>query len=474
MTRLTPRLTGPARVPAPRGPRAAAGYRSVPPPVSRRSVLAAGAGFGAGVFAAACGQGGARSPQTAQALAPATIQFWPTWAGQFQVDGMTRVYQAFMQEVPQVTVEMTPFQGQFDKVITAVAAGTAPDVVTVSGSNVVQFGRRSIIQPLDTRMASSRIARKDKFLPAQMEAASWQGKVFGIPAWEHGPTPFLFWNQAHFAEKGLPVDRAPATLEEARLYAERLTEQVPGGPITRLGWEPLTEAGGALLGYWARAYNVTWYDPKTNKLDLLQPGLVSAVEYISGIHRKLTPQAIQEFRRQYPRWNGPNAGMAQGAESMKVSSYVSTGTLANNAPNQRIAIGWAPAVTPRQFTQLGGAWTVTLPVGALHPEAAFRFMEYLTTPEANQLILDHIGWIGYNKEVAQKLDIGKVPNLRFVLDAPSAAKEVTAPVILPVPTDAVGTGMQRVIEGQISAREMLQEAQRLIQAELDEALRASP
>jgi multiple sugar transport system substrate-binding protein len=384
---------------------------------------------------------------------------------------MTKVYEAFMQEVPQITVEMTPFRGQFDKVITAVAGGTAPDVVTISGSNVAQFGQKAVIQALDSRVGGSRIIRRDKFFPAQLEAASWNGKLFGIPAWEHGPSPLLFWNKAHFEEIGLHPEKGPTTLEEARVYTERLTKQAPAGRIERLGWEPLTEAGGSLLGYWAKAYNVNWYNPKTQKLDLLQPGLVAAVEYITAIHRRLTPQAIDEFRTQYPRWNSPQAGMAQGAESMKVSSYVSTGTLANNAPNQRIGIGWAPAEKPRQFIQLGGAWTVTLPTGAKQPDAGFRFMEYLTTAEANQLILDHIGWIGYNKEVAEKLNIEKVPNMRFVLDAPRKAKEVHAPIILPVGTGAVNTGLQRVIAGELSAREMLQGAQREIQAELDEALR---
>lgn len=414
------------------------------------------------------------TPREAALSGPATVQFWPTWAGQWQVEGMTRVIETFQAQHPQVTVELTPFGGQFDKILTAIAGGTPPDVVTLSGSTVIQFGRRGAVQPLNERLARSAVVRMELFYPAQWEAASLEGKIYGIPAWEHGPSPFLFWNTQHFAERGLPPDQPPATLAEAAAYAERLTELGPEGQIIRLGWEPLTEAGDSLLGYWANAYEVTWYDPQTRRVNLVQPGLLAALEYLATVYQRLrlTPERLQDFRRQYPRWNAPQAGMAQGAESMKVSSYVSAGTLARNAPQQPIAIGWAPAHRPRTFITLGGGWRVSLVSGAAQPEAGFRFMEWLTTLEANQRILDEIGWLGYNKAVAAGLRIDRVPTLRFVLEAPRLAQQVLAPVILPVETDAISAGVQRVLAGQRGAREMLQEATHQLQTALDEALRA--
>ncbi|MGH2370431.1 MAG: hypothetical protein ACRDI2_19830, partial [Chloroflexota bacterium] len=66
-----------------------------------------------------------------------------------------------------------------------------------------------------------------------------------------------------------------------------------------------------------------------------------------------------------------------------------------------------------------------------------------------------------------------IPNMPFVMEAPGKAKQVLAPVILPVGTGAVTTGLQRVITGEIGAREMLQQAQQEIQTELDDALRTS-
>ena len=99
-------------------------------------------------------------------------------------------------------------------------------------------------------------------------------------------------------------------------------------------------------------------------------------------------------------------------------------------------------------------------------------MEWLTSPPANQLMLNSVGWIAYNKDLSKGLDLSKVPNLRFVLDAPAKAEQVRAPVVLPIAFGALDEGIRKVINGQQGTREMLAEAQRTLQGELDEALRA--
>ncbi|MGH2371489.1 MAG: extracellular solute-binding protein, partial [Chloroflexota bacterium] len=422
-----------------------------------------------GVLAAACGPaGGGQGAALVTRSEPATVQFWFNWGG-WQTEGMQKVNDAFEQQAPEITIEMTPLRGQekFDKIVAAVTAGTPPDVVNLGGSRLIQFARRNIVQSLNDRIARSKVARKDKFYPAQWEAASWEGKIYGIPALEHGPSPFFYWNKAHFQEEGFPPDRAPKHLDEVQAYAEQLTEQQgPGGQIVQLGFDPRADVGNGLLGYWANAYDVTWYDPQAHKVNLVQPGLVAAVEYISAIYQRLTPQAIQAFRKQYPKWNSAKSGFAQDVASMKVSSYTSAGVLAKNAPDLRLGIGWAPPTPAKQrtFVRVGGSWCICLAAGAPAADAAFRFIEYVTTPPAAQIILDHIGWIDYNKEVAEQLNVEQVPNLRFVLDAPKKAQKLLAPVVLPIETTAVNDGLDRVLAGQQSARDMLQQVERELQA----------
>ncbi|MGH2352590.1 MAG: hypothetical protein ACRDJN_13350, partial [Chloroflexota bacterium] len=115
----------------------------------RRRLLLGSALASGGLLAAACGPIGSPASSPSKSAGPATIQFWTTWGAQFQADGQRKVYEAFQQQAPEITVEMTHFGNQYDKIVSAVAAGTSPDVVTLSGGNVIQFARRSTIQALD-------------------------------------------------------------------------------------------------------------------------------------------------------------------------------------------------------------------------------------------------------------------------------------------------------------------------------------
>ncbi|MDQ3703353.1 MAG: extracellular solute-binding protein [Chloroflexota bacterium] len=436
---------------------------------SRRALL------GGGLFLAGCAPfaGGAERPPPSASERPATIQFWPTWGAEFQVSGMTQVAQAFQAQAPQLTVELTPYRGEYEKIVAAVAAGAPPDVHSLPSGQVGPFARRGLVESIEARVAKSQVAKRDLFLPAQLEVGSWNGKLVALPCWEHAPSAYVFWNQGHFAEAGLP-DRAPATLDEARLYAERLTKFGDDGAIVRLGFDPLAEAASGLLDYWANAYDVSWYDKGTQKVDLLKPGLIAAVEYIQGLYRFAGYDRIQAYRQRYPAFNAPAAGMPQGVESIKISSGVSVGTLALNAPAVPVGIGWAPApARPRTFITLGGGHYMAVARGAPQPDAAWRFLEYLTSGAAGQQMFDRIGWISYNKEVARTVDVRRVPNARFAFDAPAKAQQVLAPVVLPVEAAVVGQGVQRVLRGEQSAREMLQQAGRELQGALDEARRGA-
>src|SRR5436190_7962672 len=439
---------------------------------SRRRVMTQASLVGmSGVVVAACARASTSGPAP-QAETPATIQFWPTWAAQFQVDGINKMAQAYHQEHPLITIEVTPYSGNYAKIISADAAGSPPDMHSLPGDQMGPFARQQLTQALEPFIAKSQL--KERFFPAQWEVATRNGKIHGVPAWDHHPNPILFWNQAHFEEAGYPTDKGPATLDEARKYAERLTKANADGGILRLGFDPLAESGNGLLGYWATAYNVTtWYDDKTHKFNFNQPGLVAALDYIGGLYKLYGPDQVKAYRAKYGTFNSPTAGMPQGVESMKVSSGVSTGTLALNAAQVRVGVGWTPLEKARKYVEVGGGHFNVLATGAAHADQAWQFIAWLTTPVANQLMLASIGWIAYNKDLAKGLDVSHVPNMRFVLDAPTKADQVAAPIVLPISTAAMADGVQRVINGQQGPREMLADVQKQLQYDLDDVLRGA-
>lgn len=447
---------------------------ATPSSPTRRGLLLGGAAL-AGAALAGCDPragAGPDSPPPGERK-PVTLQFWPRWTAQFQLDGLKSLLAAYQERAPEVTVEMTPHGAQYEKIIAAVSGGTSPDVTTLNEGVIGRFALRKVVQPLDGLLARSKTAGKEVFFPAQLQAASWTGQVYGLPAFDNGPSPFLFWNQALFEEGGLDARRAPDTLDQARLHAEKLTRRAPDGGIVRLGFDPLAEAAGDVLSYWASAFEVSWYDPQNRKITLDQPALLEAMTYVTDLYRRLDPPAVQAFRQQFPQWNGAQSGMAQGVEAMKVSTYVSAGTLANNAPAVPLSVGWAPTKAGKPYVTFGAGHYISVPGGAPQADAAHRFIEFVVSPAANQIIFDTIGWLGFNREVARSLNPGKVDNLQFILQAPAAAQRVRGESSLPISTAPVNEGVRAVAAGQVSARAMLQETSRRLQAELDEALRSA-
>jgi len=386
------------------------------------------------------------------------------------LDGLKKVLASFEQATPSVAVTMTVDNN--DKLIAAVAAGTPPDTVELADSDVIQFGKRSALQPLDDRMAQQQL--KNMYEPSQLAEVDWRGKSYGLPVLDNELLPFTLWNKNLLQQAGLPPDQPPATLAAMLDAAKRLTKLAPDGSITQLGWEPLAEVGGNFLDYWAPAYGVTWFDAGKQQINLIQPGLLSALDYLKAAYQELglTPDLLKAFRAKYPQWNAAKGGTAQGVEAMKISSSVSVGTLAHNAPGVPIGTGWAPpAQEGRTFVTLGGGGnrSVCLPVGAARPDAAFIFMRYLATPAASQVVFDEIGWLNYNTVVAQQLNISQVPSMHFILEAAQKAQTVVTTPILPIDTSSVAKGVAAVIAGQQSAQDMLTQVTRQLQGALDQA-----
>ncbi len=72
--------------------------------------------------------------------------------------------------------------------------------------------------------------------------------------------------------------------------------------------------------------------------------------------------------------------------------------------------------------------------GAPAADAAHRFIEFVVSPAANQIIFDTIGWLGFNREVARLLMPGKVDNLQHSSSRRRPSQRVRDESSLPIST----------------------------------------
>ncbi|MCC6166480.1 MAG: extracellular solute-binding protein [Caldilineaceae bacterium] len=208
--------------------------------VSRRAFLRHAAGLtgvallGAACVPAAAPSGGAAAGDEAQPAASSgtSINVW--WATGPEMQG---VISAFQDANPDIKVELAELGEAVygnPKYVTAVAAGTGPDVAYQNRHTFHQFAARKLYRPIDDLFERDGMARED-FPATQLDEVSWEGALYGLPYVVD--TRFFYWNRRHFEEVGLDPDVGPASWDDLIAFTEKLIVR-NGDEIERYGLIP--------------------------------------------------------------------------------------------------------------------------------------------------------------------------------------------------------------------------------------------
>jgi hypothetical protein len=111
-------------------------------------------------------------------LDPAEIRFMVTGLPEYQ-DFLKRLIDAFTQENPQVsvTIEYVPYEDFQARLVTMLAAGTAPDIAMLPLNLMVVLSRMDFLLPLEPLG----VLDWEDFLPDAVESARVEGATYGLP-----------------------------------------------------------------------------------------------------------------------------------------------------------------------------------------------------------------------------------------------------------------------------------------------------
>jgi len=293
-----------------------------------------------------------------------TMQLQPEFTDYF--NGLIADYEA---ENPTVQVRWVdvPWADMQSKILTAVTAGTAPDVVNLNPDFAAQLASRNAWLNLDDKLTE---ADKQVYLPNIWQANSLEGSSFGIP-W-YLTTNVTLYNQTLLEAAGV---EPPTTYAELALVAQQVKDKtgkyayfttfVPEDSadvlqsFVQMGVDLVdsqgqaafnTPQGKAVFQYWT---------------DLYQQDLLPK-EVLTQGHRR----AIELYQA------GEVALLSTGAEFFP--------TIATNAPDVATVTGSAPQITGDTGKQNVAVMNVVIPAATDAPEAAVDFALYITN-DANQL-----------------------------------------------------------------------------------------
>jgi putative chitobiose transport system substrate-binding protein len=316
-----------------------------------------------------CGSGQPNAQDSALQEGQQEVEFWTMQLQPDFTDYFNQLIAEYEAQNPDVKVRWVdvPWADMQSKILTAVTAGTAPDVVNLNPDFAAQLAGRKAWLPLDEAVSD---ADKQVYLPNIWQANSLNGGSFGIP-W-YLTTNVTFYNQDLLAEAGV---EPPTTYAELANVAQQVKDKtgkyayfttfVPEDSadvlqsFVQMGVELVDDqgqaafdspAGTAVFQYWT---------------DLYQNDLLPK-EVLTQGHRR----AIELYQA------GEVALLSTGAEFFP--------TIEANAPDVASVTGSAPQITGETGKQNVAVMNLVIPAGTDAPEAAVDFALYLTN-DANQL-----------------------------------------------------------------------------------------
>ena len=301
----------------------------------------------------------------------AVVEFWTMQLQPQYTDYFNGLIAQFERDNPTVKIDWVdvPWAGMESKILTAVAAKTAPDVVNLNPGFASQLASKGAWLDLSDRISPEGQAQ---YLPKVWNASTIDGRAFGIP-W-YLTTRISFYNKALWQQAGFekpPEDwtgliNASKVMKEKTGKAAFFTTVVPmdsGEVLESMVQRGVTLVNGDRQAAFASDRGQQVFQDWVN---LYQGGWVPK-EVLTEGHR----YGLDLYQR------GETAIVSTSPEFLK--------TLAKNAPSiaeQTIAM---PQITGETGKRNVAVMNLVIPKDTDQPEAALKWAQFVTNNE-NQLV----------------------------------------------------------------------------------------
>jgi multiple sugar transport system substrate-binding protein len=330
---------------------------------------------------------------------------------------------------------------------------TPPDAFVAHENVMGEFALLDLLAPAPDYI--ERMVQENSVNDMVRNAPYIKGVCYGIvndAVWQA-----MYYNRDHFREVGLDPDRPPTTWAELIEYADRLTIRRADGIPTRAGFS-LRKTGFKpgtaekwftfLFSAGGQPYSEDGTEPRFNS---------PAGRRALAFYREILDRRID-----HPTHEGDQQGFGQGRVSIFYREPHVIRWMRENYPNADFGV--APLPADVQSVSSGGSYVYTVSRDSRHQEAAWRFIEFLMQDEAYQRYTEIGGLLPVTASVAALPQFSEDPFLTAFLE-----QQVQAPTPFPriqQATEILGAYIERFAYGHMDADEMLQRAERDVNAVL--------
>jgi multiple sugar transport system substrate-binding protein len=284
----------------------------------------------------------------------------------------------FTAKNPDITIKLQEDpSGDYEvKLLAAIAAGNAPDIVNVLDFLFPQYASRGILAEVDTPAfgAENNAALEALFQPQALSGLTIDGKIYGIP--EEFNTLALFINKEHFKEAGLDAeDKAnwPKTWNDLLEVSAKLTKE----DGSRLGFNWVWN----LDPYWyAQQYWPVLQQYGCDVVDANGKATINSDACVKAFTE--TWQALIDKKIGGPTMatvNPVNAlqDFSEGRQSMAIAGIWAPPLFSDEVKEQYV-VAPLPQLDPANPKTLLNSYALAVTESSKHKKEAFEFLSFLT------------------------------------------------------------------------------------------------
>jgi fructooligosaccharide transport system substrate-binding protein len=339
------------------------------------------------VLTAACSPAGPATPAAAPPSGGSPVQLKLWISGTPELDtAMNKILQQFQTENPNVTVTLEdfPFAQYYEKLTTAFAGGSGPDVYWID-IRTAEFAKRGALLPLDKYVTDE---WKSDVIAVALQEGEWNGKRYSVPM--HELANGIFVNKALFAQAAIPV---PHDLKDAWTWSQlrdiglKLTDR-SGGTTTRWGFGSQRDIGDWVVLPYLGQNGAQPLSPDNKKASgaLDSPASIEALTYWGKLYTDDKIATASPAPDAFP------------TGSMAMIDAVSTYVIAlqRNYPN--FAYDIAPAPRNKQCAVMTGGFNAGINSATTQPDLSWKLVDYMTRVKHAQWA-DDSGYLPARKSV---------------------------------------------------------------------------
>lgn len=353
------------------------------------------------------------------------------------------------------------------QVVSAFQSNNPPDFFLYDYTSCLDIIASGYVTPLDEFVAADPDGEAyiNDFLDGFMVDAHINGTLYSIPF--QRSTEIMYYNKDAFKEVGLDPETPPQNWAELLEYAQKLTKRDASGNVTRWGigidgdnaqwW-----LGGMCLQNSVDGSNLMNSDG--TEVYFNTPEVKEALQFVCDLSQKyeVMPTGIQ-------RWSDLPTQFLDGQYAM---IYHTSGNLTNIANNAEFEFGAAflPGNKRSGACTGGGSFYISEGIPQENKEAAWKFIRFVTSPEAQAQWNIDTGYVAVRKS-AQDTDLmkayyEKMPQAKVAMDQVIYAGPELTVNNSGIVWDALNDNITAALTGEKTVSDALDDAQ----AKADKAL----